>query len=114
MTTCPHCEKELELHENNAIRNVETYGGSNRVLTKCCDQMVRVTRNMTFHISKTYMPQDGIDDWGNESKRTANLNKKEIEIEKKEAQLATVESQIEQLQINSVSVLKEEIRLLRE
>lgn len=59
---CPYCNKTAKIKEV-VERNLETYGGSARARTTCCNLIIRVSPVVTFKCTKT--DQKGKDDWGN-------------------------------------------------
>lgn len=65
MTQCPICGGELDLANNMAYRNADTYDVTNRVLTECCDQFVNIIPIRSFRIEPSYS-RALEDDWGNE------------------------------------------------
>ncbi len=71
MTKCPACNEELRLVENqNTYRNAQTYGGSNTVLTTCCNNIITVSAVTTYrHRFNTHNNEYGEDDWGNVRKK---------------------------------------------
>ena len=73
-TLCPYCKESLRLKDNCAHGNIMTHGKSNSVLTKCCDNFVRISAQVTYtwsyHIDSSPYEFNGIqsDDWGNEKR----------------------------------------------
>ena len=59
---CPYCNKETKIAEV-VKRNLETYGGSVKARTKCCNALIRVSPIVSFRCTET--DQNGTDDWGN-------------------------------------------------
>jgi len=74
MTTCPHCNKKMELKQNSAHGNIMAYGKTNSVLTECCNNFVRIWAEVThtwhYDIDRSPYQHNGIqsDDWGNEKR----------------------------------------------
>lgn len=64
---CPHCQHELKLAPNNAFRNAEIYGTTNKVYTLCCNKLVTISRVISFKVNKSSETPDQ-DDWGNKQK----------------------------------------------
>lgn len=63
---CPHCNKELTIHDNSHPFNyVRTYGGFARARTKCCKKIVSISPVINYNAVAVPFSVNQEDDWGN-------------------------------------------------
>ena len=60
--TCPHCNDTLQI-PHRGPHNVECYGNPVKVVTECCNKMIRISRTIILNYS-IYDGPDTEDDWG--------------------------------------------------
>lgn len=63
---CPHCYSQLKIKEgSHPFEYVDNYGGFARSRTKCCDNIVSISRVMAYNVIAVPTNSQSVDDWGN-------------------------------------------------